>query len=353
MAEIKGADLLAKSLKEQGVEYHVRRGRVPGRSARRGSAKGRPALYRHAQRADRVLCRRRRRLPDRPPRLVHRRDRSGRHPRSRGPRERAVELLADAVDRRRVGDLSQRHGRLPGGAPGVGRDAGLQMGARHRAREPHPVLRRDGGPAIDLRPARCHLSRHRRRHHHRLMRHGQGDRGREMPGSAAHPDDAGVRRAGAGRAAIGRTAARHHRQGHGLLARRGRGARVHREDATAVPRLADGQGRDAGRSSAVGRRGAQPRAATGRRRVPDGRALQLDHAFRPAAALQQGRAGHPARHRAGGDAPEQAGRGRAGRRRQGDRRAAQHGAADRGSGSTRRRRRGARRSPRSRPRTRR
>ena len=99
------------------------------------------------------------------------------------------------------------------------------------------------------------------RHHHRLMRRGQGDRGREMPGSAAHADDAGVHRAGAERAAIGRTAAGHHRQGHGLLARRGRGARVHREDATAVPRLADGQGRDAGRPSAVGRRGAQPRAA--------------------------------------------------------------------------------------------
>ena len=50
-------------------------------------------------------------------------------------------------------------------------------------------------------------------------------------------------------------------------------------------RLADGQGRDARRSSAVGRRGAQPGAATGRCRVPDGPALQLDHAFRPAAAL--------------------------------------------------------------------
>ena len=148
-------------------------------------------------------------------------------------------------------------------------------------------------------------------------------------------------------------AAGDHRQGHGLLARRGRGARVHRAHATAVPRLADGQGRDARRPSAVGRRGAQPGAATGRRRVPDGRALQLDHAFRPAAALQQGRAGHPARHRAGGDAPEQAGRGRAGAataRRSSGSSTRRCKAA---SGSTRRRRRGARRSPRSRPRTRR
>ena len=141
---------------------HVRRGRVPGRSARRGSAEGRPPLYRHAQRADRVLCRRRRRLPDRPPRLVHRRDRSRRHPRPRRPRQRAAELLADAVDRRRIGDLPQRHGRLPGRAPGAGRDAALQMGARHRARAPHPVLCGDGGQAIDLRPAWRHLSRHRR-----------------------------------------------------------------------------------------------------------------------------------------------------------------------------------------------
>ena len=221
MAEIKGADLLAKSLKEQGVEFMFGVVGFPGRSARRGGAEGRHSLYRHAQRADRVLCRRRRRLPDRPPGLVHRRDRPRRDPRSRRPCQRAAELLADDADRRRVGDLPQRHGRVPGRAPGAGRDAALQMGARHRARAPHPVLRGDGGPAIDLRPPGRRLSRHPRRHHHRHLRRGQGHRGGEMPRSAAHPDDAAIHRAGAGRAAIGAAAAGDHRQGHGLLARRG------------------------------------------------------------------------------------------------------------------------------------
>ena len=46
--------------------------------------------------------------------------------------------------------------------------------------------------------------------------------------------------------------ARSHRQGHGLVARRERSPRLHRAHPTAVPALADGQGRDAGRPSAVG-----------------------------------------------------------------------------------------------------
>ena len=96
--------------------------------------------------------------------------------------------------------------------------------------------------------------------------------------------------------------------------------------AGAVPALADGQGRDAGRPSAVGRGGAHTGAAERRRRLPDGRALQLDLPFRPGAALRQGRQGHPARHRARGDRPQQADRGGAGRRRQGDHGAAQQGA---------------------------
>ena len=187
MAEIKGADLLAKSLKEQGVRVHVRRRRVPGRADRRGGAEGRPALYRHAQRADRVLCRRRRRLPDRPPRLVHRRDRPRRHPRPRRPRQRAAELLADAADRRRIGDLPQRHGRLPGRAPGAGRDAGLQMGARRSStcnRIPfyvemavrQSIYGRPGATYLDIAG----------RHHHRLVRRGQG---------RSRPRNARIRRA--------------------------------------------------------------------------------------------------------------------------------------------------------------
>ena len=136
----------------------------------------------------------------------------------------------------------------------------------------------------------------------------------------------------------------HRRQGHGVVARRGRGARLHRAHPDAVRALADGQGRDAGRPSAVGRRGAHAGAAAGRRRLPDGRAVQLDLPFRPGAALRQGRQGHPARHRARGDRPQQADRSGAGRRRQGDRRPAQQGARQAASGSIPRTRRGARRS---------
>ena len=53
--------------------------------------------------------------------------------------------------------------------------------------------------------------------------------------------------------------------------------------------------------------------AAGRRRVPDGRPVQLDPAFRAAAALQPECQGHPARHQPRGDAPEQVGRGGAAR----------------------------------------
>ena len=93
--------------------------------------------------------------------------------------------------------------------------------------------------------------------------------------------------------------------------------------------------------------------AAGRRRLPDGRSLQLDPAFRPAAALQPERAGGPARHQPRVDAPEQARRGGAARRRQGDHAAAQPGARRAASGSTRKARRGVRQFRRSRQRTRR
>ena len=140
-------------------------------------------------------------LSDRPARRLHRRDRPRRRARPRRPGERAAELLADDPDRRRVGDLSQRHGRLPGRAPGADRHAVLQIRARHRAREPHPVLCGNGGPALDLWPARRGLSRHARRHHHRRVRRGKGRTGRNDPRTAAHPGDAAGHRAGAERAA--------------------------------------------------------------------------------------------------------------------------------------------------------
>ena len=78
--------------------------------------------------------------------------------------------------------------------------------------------------------------------------------GRARARAAAHGGAGGERRGGAGPAREGPAAARHRRQGHGVVARRGRGARLHRAHADAVRALADGQGRDAGRPSAVGRR---------------------------------------------------------------------------------------------------
>src|SRR5262249_3777906 len=96
--------------------------------------------------------------------------------------------------RRRVGDVAQRHGRVPGRAPGVDRDAVQQVRPRRRARPPDPVLRGDGGAELDLRPARRVVSRHRRRHHHgqgrRVPRRGAGavDRWRVGgPGGCSDP----------------------------------------------------------------------------------------------------------------------------------------------------------------------
>src|SRR5438477_8340505 len=144
-----------------------------------------------------------------------------------------------------------------------------------------------------------------------------------MPRPAAHGRAAGKHRGGAQPARKGRAAARPGRQRHGLVPRRGRGSHLHRAHANPVSAFADGQGRDAGRPSAVGRSGAHLGVAERRRRVPDGRPLQLDLPFRPAAALRAGPQGHPARHRARGDRPQQGDRGGLARRWQGDCRAAQ------------------------------
>src|SRR5437868_4678353 len=105
-----------------------------------------------------------------------------------------------------------------------------------------------------------------------------------MPRPAAHGRAAGKHRGGAQPARKGRAAARPGRQRHGLVPRRVRGPHLHRAHANPVPAFADGQGRDAGRPSAVGRGGAHLGVAERRRRVPDGRPLQLDLPFRPAAA---------------------------------------------------------------------
>ena len=170
MSEVDGATLIARSLKQQGIDHLFGVVGFPVDPDRRGRAEGRRRLYRHAQRAERLLRGAGLRLSDRPARRLHRRDRPRRRARSRRPRQCAAELLADDPDRRRLGDLSRRHGRFPGRAPGADRLAVLQIRARHRERAAHPLLCRDGDPERDLWPPRRHLSRHARRHHHRQMR---------------------------------------------------------------------------------------------------------------------------------------------------------------------------------------
>ncbi len=113
------------------------------------------------------------------------------------------------------------------------------------------------------------------------VKHGGDD-----PAAAAQPGGRRGRAVGARRVAHRRAPAGHRRQGHGLVARRGRGARVHRAHAAAVPQLADGQGRDARRPPAVGRRGSLARAQGSRPDHGPRRPAELDHALRPVAALQ-------------------------------------------------------------------
>ena len=132
--------------------------------------------------------------------------------------------------------------------------------------------------------------------------------------------------AGAERAGTGRAAARHHRQGHGLVARRGRGARLHRAHAAAVPRSPMGKGvmpddhpLSVGAARSLALQNADVVFLMGAR-------FNWIMHFGLPPRFNKNVQGHPARHRAGGDRPEQADRGGAGRRRQGDRRAAQQGA---------------------------
>ena len=134
MSEVDGATLIARSLKQQGIDHMFGVVGFPVGPDRHSRAEGRHQLHRHAQRAGRLLRGQGLRLSDRPARRVHHGDRPGRRPRPRRSRRRAAELLADDPDRWRLGDLSRRHGRLPGRAPGADRLAVLQVRARHRER---------------------------------------------------------------------------------------------------------------------------------------------------------------------------------------------------------------------------
>ena len=165
MSEVDGATLIARSLKQQGIDHLFGVVGFPITAIAAAAQKEGVAYLGMRNEQSAAYAAGGLRLSHRPSRRLRRRHRPRRRARPLRPRQRAAELLADDPDRRRLGDLSRRHGRVPGRAPGADRLAVLQVRARHRERGPHPVLCRDGDAQRDLRPSRRHLSRHARRHH--------------------------------------------------------------------------------------------------------------------------------------------------------------------------------------------
>ena len=270
MAEVDGATLMARSLKQQGVDYMFGIVGFPVGPIADGRAEGGHHLHRHAQRAGGVVCRAGRRLPDRAPAARASSCRGpGVDPRPLRPRQRPAELLADDPDRR-------RHRRPTRTAWARSRRSARCWPRRRSPSSAHAIEHVDRIPFyveqavrhVDLRPARRDLSRHARRHHHRhRSTRTRCDEAATMPGPAAHARR--CRRTSSARSTRSQSAER-------PLVIVGKGMAWSRAEdevrafiethPAAVPRLADGQGRDARRPSAVGRRGAQPRAAEGRRR---------------------------------------------------------------------------------------
>ena len=128
--------------------------------------------------------------------------------------------------------------------------------------------------------------------------------------------------------------------------------RLRREDGHPLPPHADGQGRRPGRPRPVGGGGALVRAQQRRPDRAHRRATELDAPLRSAAALPQGRAHHPARQEPGGDRRQRPGRGCPRRRRQGRRRPDARHPRRRAVAGSRRTRNGCRRSRRRPGRTR-
>ena len=187
MAEIDGATIIARSLKQQGVDYMFGVVGFPVAAiAAAAPARGDPVL-RLPQRAGGELRRRRRGLPHGPPRCLHRGLRAGDGPRDRGVGERLVEHLADDPDRRRARLLPGRPGVVPGGAPGRGRAAIHQDVAPCGDDRACPILRRASGADQHLRPARRGLSRLRQRRDQRPDRGGGRGVPGSLPRSTAHP----------------------------------------------------------------------------------------------------------------------------------------------------------------------
>ena len=186
---INGATLMARSLKQQGVDYMfgiVGFPVVPIAIAAQkegitfiGMRNEQAASY-ATQAAGYLLGRPQACLVVSGPGVIHALS---------GPRQRPAEQLADGAHRRGQRHRPERHGRVPGGAPGAGDDAVHQVQPRRRAHRPHPVLRRAGGAHGLVRPPRRRLPRPARRRHRSVAsrRTRSAARRRSRPRRAARP----------------------------------------------------------------------------------------------------------------------------------------------------------------------
>ena len=177
MAEIRGADLLAKSLKEQGVEYMFGVVGFPvGPIAEAAQKVGLPYIGMRNEQAASYAAGAVGYLTGRPgscivvtgPGVIHGLSGLANAQQNCWP----MILIGGASETYRNGMGAFQEERQVLAATPV-----MQMGARDRARQPHPVLCRDGVAPVDLRTARCGLSRHRRRYDHRLVRRVSGGAG--------------------------------------------------------------------------------------------------------------------------------------------------------------------------------
>ena len=230
MPEVDGATLIARSLKQHGVEYMFGIVGVPGRADRlRRSARGHPVL-RHAARAVGLLRGAGRRLPHRTAGRLPRRLRARHDQRHLRPRQRVVEPLADDPARRRVRHLAARHGRVPGGAAGRGRAPLVQVrgrGRSHRHASPTSSSRRSARRSTAA-PAPVYLDLPGDIISGKVDDDGVHAQRRRVPEPPRSLADPAAVEAAHRRAEDRRAPARHRRQGRGVRARRGRGARVHR-----------------------------------------------------------------------------------------------------------------------------
>ena len=170
MADVDGATLIARSLKQHGVDYMFGIVGVPVVPIAFAAQAAGIKYYgmRHEQSAS-YAAQAVGYMTGRPGACLVG-QRAGHDERDLRTGERVVEQLADVVHRRRERLVAGRHGCVPGCAAGRGGAAVHEVRDRGQPRREDPVLHRAGGAAVDLRPAGGGVPRHPRRHHHREVR---------------------------------------------------------------------------------------------------------------------------------------------------------------------------------------